>query len=145
MDYSTTTTTTTTSNTGSSAFGMFIILGVLAVIVVLIMATWKLFQKAGKPGWASLIPIYRELVLLQIIGRPWWWFLLLFIPVVGLIVAIMICLDLAKAFGKDAAFAVLGLIFFPYIGYPILGFGSSKYVDLTAGAAPAPVPVAPTA
>jgi hypothetical protein len=128
-------------NIGIILFGMIF---VLAIILVIVAAHWKLFTKAGKPGWASIVPIYNIYVLLQIIGRPWWWLLLLFVPFINIIVAVMICLDLAKAFGKGTAFGVFGLVIFPYIGYLILAFGSSTYIDLTSPIAPAPMPVAPT-
>ena len=98
----------------------------IALIVVMIAAEWKIFTKAGKPGWACLVPIYNMIVLLEVVGRPIWWILLFFIPVVSFIVAIMIMLDLAKVFGKSSGFAI-GLIFLPFIFMLILGFGSAEY------------------
>ncbi len=99
----------------------------VAIIILMIVAGWKVYVKAGKPGWASIIPIYNTLVLLEIVGKPWWWLLLLiFIPVVNVILAIWMINLLSKSFGKGVGFT-LGLLFLPFIFYPILGFGDAQY------------------
>ncbi|MAM02857.1 MAG: hypothetical protein CMH51_04870 [Myxococcales bacterium] len=103
-----------------------IILIYIAIILLLIISQWKIFTKANKPGWASLIPIYNGLVLLQIVGKPWWWLLLFLIPFVNLIFAIWMTNLLSKSFGKDEGFTI-GLILLPIIFLPILGLGSAKY------------------
>ena len=103
-----------------------IILIYIAIILLLIISQWKIFTKANKPGWASLIPIYNGLVLLQIIGKPWWWLLLFLIPIVNLVFAIWMTNLLSKSFGKDEGFTI-GLILLPIIFLPILGLGSAKY------------------
>lgn len=107
------------------------IIGLLIALVV-IVAMWKVFTKAGQPGWASIIPIYNLYIWCKIVGRPWWWILLMLIPFVNFIVAIILCIDLAKSFGKGVGFgiglALLGIIFFP-----ILGFGSAQYQGPSAG------------
>jgi hypothetical protein len=87
---------------------------------------WRIFEKAGKPGWAAVIPIYNVIVLLEVVGRPWWWFLLLLIPIVNFVVGFLLALDLSRSFGHDLAFA-LGLFFLGFIFYPILAFGSDRY------------------
>jgi len=104
----------------------FILLIYIGILVLLIISQWKIFTKANKPGWASLIPIYNGLVLLQIIGKPWWWLLLFLIPFVNLIFAIWVTNLLSKSFGKDEGFTI-GLILLPIIFLPILGLGSAKY------------------
>jgi len=101
-------------------------LGYLAFIVFEIVAFWKVYAKAGQPGWAVLIPIYNVYVLLKIAGKPGWWLLLFLIPLVNLIIAILVAIEVAKAFGHGAGFG-LGLAFLGFIFYPILGFGSSTY------------------
>jgi len=53
----------------------------LAIVILLIVSLWKIYLKANKPGWACLIPIYNIIVLLEIIGKPWWWLLLFLIPI----------------------------------------------------------------
>ena len=95
-----------------------------AVIILMIAGLWKTFSKAGQPGWAAIIPIYNLIVLCQVAGRPIWWFLLLLICFP--IFYIIICIDIAKRFGKGGGFAV-GLIFLPFIFFPMLGFGSAQY------------------
>ncbi|MFY7896491.1 MAG: DUF5684 domain-containing protein, partial [Phycisphaerales bacterium] len=65
----------------------------IALIVLVIAGSWKVFAKAGQPGWAVLVPIFNTYTLLKIVGRPWWWLLLLFIPFVNFIIAIIVALD----------------------------------------------------
>ena len=116
----------------SSDSGGFIVLLVwLAVIVLVVAGLWKIFAKAGEPGWAAIVPIYNYYILLKIVGRPWWWLILLFIPLVSLIIAIVMMVDLAKSFGKGVGFAI-GLILLSVVFIPILGFGSAKYVGPAA-------------
>ena len=99
----------------------------LAVIVLSIAGLWAIFAKAGKPGWAAIIPFYNGLVLLEIVGKPWWWILLYLVPCVNFIINIVVLVELAKVFGKGAGFAI-GLIFLPFIFTLILGFGDARYV-----------------
>ncbi len=121
-----------TSSAASSSLNaglLFIVAAALCVfIVVVIMAMWKVFTKAGRPGWASLIPLYNSYVLLKIINRPGWWLILLFIPIVNFILSIVIALDLAKVFGKSQIFGLVALWLFGGIGYLILGFGNAQYI-----------------
>jgi Family of unknown function (DUF5684) len=98
----------------------------LLIALLLIVATWKVFTKAGQPGWASLIPIYNLYVWCKIVGRPWWWILLMLIPFVNFIILIILCIDMAKSFGKGAGFGI-GLALLGIIFLPILGFGSAQY------------------
>jgi hypothetical protein len=105
----------------------------LAFAVFMIASLWVVFTKAGQPGWAAIIPIYNTIVLLRIVGRPWWWLLLMFIPLVNIVVAIVVYIDLAKSFGKGVGFA-LGLVFLSFIFFPILAFGSARYIGPAAQA-----------
>lgn len=98
----------------------------LALSVVALIGGWKVFVKAGQPGWAVIIPIYNAIVLLQICGRPVWWIVLLLIPFVQVVVGVIVAIDLAKSFGKDALFGI-GLFLLGFIFFPILGFGSAQY------------------
>lgn len=122
----------------AAAAGLLIFFGLfyLAFIVLFIAAGWKLFTKAGEDGWKILVPIYNLYVMLQIVGRPGWWLLLMMIPFVNLVVAIIVYIDLAKSFGKDAAFGI-GLVFLSPIFFPILAFGDSRYIG-PAGPEPRP-------
>ncbi len=87
---------------------------------------WRVFSKAGQPGWGVLIPIYNAYLACKVAGRPGWWVILLLIPVVNIIVGVILHVDIARNFGKGIGFA-LGLIFLGCIFYPILGFGSAQY------------------
>jgi len=98
----------------------------LAVVAFFLAVAWKIFEKAGRPGWAAIIPIYNVIVLLEIVGRPIWWVVLLFIPIVNVVVGFLIALDLSRSFGHDLAFA-LGLFFLGFIFYPVLAFGGDTY------------------
>ena len=93
---------------------------------------WKVFTKAGQPGWACLIPIYNLYVLCKIAGRPGWWLLLMLIPFVNIIILIILCIDIAKSFGNGVGFG-LGMAFLGFIFWPILGFGSAQYQGPSAG------------
>ena len=95
-------------------------------LVLILVAGWKMYVKAGQQGWVSLIPIINILGLLKIVHRPWWWILLMLIPFVNFVVAIIIMLDLAKAFGHGVGMALLLILLTP-IGYLMLGFGGSQY------------------
>lgn len=99
----------------------------LFIVVVYIVAVWKIYEKAGQKGWAALIPIYNLYILLKIVGKPGWWLLLMFIPLLNMIIAIWMTNLLSKSFGKDVLFTV-GLLFFGIIFYPILGFSDAKYI-----------------
>ena len=116
----------TDADGGLLAVGGFFWVIYMAVIILYIVAMWKIYTKAGKPGWAAIIPFYNIYVLLEIVGRPGWWLILYFIPFVNFIVHIVVQLDLAKSFGRGLGFAA-GLILFPYIWGMILGFGGDTY------------------
>ena len=108
--------------------GIEIVLIVLIVVVQFFMGLCigKVLQKAGKPLWAGFVPIYNYMLLLEIVGRPSWWIILLLIPFVNVVVMIIACIDLAKSFGKDAVWGLL-LAFVSVIGWPMLAFGDATY------------------
>jgi hypothetical protein len=105
--------------------GLIVVL--IIVAVVQLVAMWRVFAKAGKPGWAVLIPIYDIIVLFEIVGRPAWWILLMLIPGVNIVIMIMVINDLSKSFGHGVGFT-LGLIFLNIIFWWILAFGPSQYL-----------------
>jgi uncharacterized membrane protein YhaH (DUF805 family) len=113
------------SAAAAAGMGIFAVV-YLAVIVLLIAAMWKIFTKAGKPGWAALVPIYNIIVLLEIAGKPAWWVVLFLIPFVNLIVAIVVAIAVAKNFGKGTGFG-LGLAFLGFIFAPMLAWGDAQY------------------
>ena len=106
--------------------GFFGLILYLAFIAFFIAVGWKIFTKAGKPGWAAIVPIYNIIVMLEIVGRPAWWVVLMLIPFVNFVVAILVSIDLAKSFGKSAGFGI-GLAFLGIIFAPILAFGDAEY------------------
>ena len=95
--------------------------------LVTALMLWRVFTKAGQPGWQALIPIWNVVVVLHIAGRPAWWIVLLVVPIVNIVVLIAVAIDLAKSFGKGGGFAI-GLLLLPPIFLLILGFGSARYV-----------------
>ncbi len=103
----------------------------IAFLVLMLVSAWKVYTKAGQPGWAIFIPIYNIIVFLKIVGKPWWWMFLFFIPVVNFIIAIILVVELAKVFGKGIGFAI-GLLFLSFIFYPILGLGKAQYIGTDA-------------
>lgn len=112
---------------GSVIGGLFMSVCWLAFMVIMIAGFWKTFQKAGKPGWAALIPFYNFYVMLEIVGRPSWWLILFFVPFVNFVVLILLGIDMARSFGKSDLFGIIVLGFLNGIGYLILGFGDAEY------------------
>ena len=112
---------------GAAAGAALVILVVyLAVIILCIAGMWKAFAKAGKPGWAAIVPIYNYIVMLEIAGKPVWWIILMLIPIVNIVVILIMLHAFAAAYGKGVGF-LLGMIFLPFIFWPMLGFGSAQY------------------
>lgn len=98
----------------------------LAVTIVVIAGIWKVFEKAGQPGWAAIVPFYNVYVMLQIANKPTWWLILFFIPIANIIVAILVSIGIAEKFGKSSGFGI-GLALLGFIFYPMLGFGDAQY------------------
>jgi hypothetical protein len=98
----------------------------VAILGLVLASMWAIFAKAGKPGWAALIPIYNLIVLLEIVGKPWWWLLLMVIPLVNVVFAVWTYNLLSKSFGKSEGFTA-GLILLSFIFLPILAFGDARY------------------
>lgn len=105
---------------------ILIVGAVLIFAIPIILGMWKTFQKAGRRGWECIIPIYNNMVMAEIAGKPNWWGLLCIIPYAGIVFSIWITNLLGKKFGKETGFTI-GLIFLPFIFWPILGFGSAQY------------------
>ena len=116
---------------GAVGTGMMIV--IFALVVLMIAAMWKIFVKAGEPGWAAIVPIYNLYIILKIAGKPAWWLLLFLIPVVNFVVAIIVYIAFAQAFGKGVGFA-LGLLFLGVIFFPILAWGDSRYTGVPQAA-----------
>ena len=118
---------------GAELAGVMTFIGVyLAFMLILfaisIVSMWKVFTKAGRAGWESIVPIYNIYVNLLIVGRPGWWLLLFFVPFVNVVIVLILAIDMAKSFGRSTAFGVIGLFLFSLVGYAILAFSSDKYI-----------------
>ena len=119
------------TQSGSPAALMVFVIIEIGIAILIFAGLWKVFTKAGQPGWAIFIPIYNLYVMLKIAGRPGWWLILAFIPFVNLI-TLVIPFDIAKKFGQGTAFG-FGLLFLGFIFYPILGFGDAQYMAEPSG------------
>lgn len=114
-----------------AAFFIYLII-CLAIAAAMIVSLWKVFTKAGRPGWAAIVPFYNMWTLFEIGGQKGAYIFFIFIPFVGqiiyLVFEIKALLEIAKRFGKDTAFGVLS-IFFPFVTFPILAFSNAKYTE----------------
>lgn len=99
----------------------------LALVALLLIGNWKIYTKAGKPGWAAIVPIYNIIVLLELTGKPIWWIAMFLIPGVNVVFMIMMYHALSLSFGKSAGFTV-GILFLPFIFIPLLGLGDAQYI-----------------
>lgn len=114
--------------------GMLIAMGVVYVLFIIVMVgaqlvgLWKVFEKAGEPGWAAIVPFYNLMVMFRISGMSEMWILGCFVPCLNLYPFFMVHIKLAEKFGKDLGFGV-GMAFLPYVFLPILGFGDARYED----------------
>ena len=96
----------------------------------MIASQWKVFTKAGQPGWACLIPIYNIYIMTKIANKPGWWVaVILLVPIVNIVFIIMLIHEISKAFGKETGFTV-GLILLGFVFWPILAFGDAKYLGM---------------
>lgn len=122
---------------GGAGFGFGMMMGALAIFVIVafyIFCLWKIFVKAGRPGWEAAIPFYNMYIMVIVARLPWWYVLFAFagvIPVIGGIIALVaICIinyNVAKQFGKDIGYTI-GLILLPIIFLPMLAFGDAVYL-----------------
>ena len=120
---------------------MAMVIGLYALVIlgsiVAIISNWVIYKKASQPGWASIVPIYNMVIMIEIVGKPVWWILLLFIPVVNVIIGIIMVYRLSLSFGKGVGFTI-GMIFLPIIFFPILAFGHSQFHPLSDSASALP-------
>ena len=95
-------------------------------IVLVIAGAWKTFVKADKPGWGAIIPFYNTYLMIKVAGRPGWWLILFFIPIVNVIMWLIVALGISENFGHGAGYGILLWLFAP-IMFLVLGFGSDVY------------------
>jgi len=108
----------------------------LAVITLYLAGWWKMYQKAGQPGWAAIIPIYNMIVLARIVGKPeWWGIVAALVPCVNIVFGIWLINLLMKSFGKEVPLWTILAVFFGIVVFPLLGFGDARYLGPTAAEA----------
>ena len=105
--------------------GMWVVVEIIWTVLVII-GGWKMFVKADKPGWGIIIPFYNTYLLCKIAGRPGWWLILFFIPIVNIIIWLIVALNISENFGHGAGYGILLWLFAP-IMFLVLGFGSDVY------------------
>lgn len=137
----------TYQTTGNDAafLGTFLISYTIFLVIAYLVSAFllsKVFVKAGKPAWTAFVPIYNGWVLFEIAGKPGWWVLSSFIPLLAAVLYLIASLELAKRFGKGSGFGVLALWFFPIVGYIILAFDDSKYQSAGNATVPETAPSA---
>lgn len=119
-------------SSGTQMIGMIVYFGFM---ILMVASLWKVFTKAGLPGWGALVPIYNTILMFELAKKPLWWILLLFVPVVNFVVLIMVVMAIAENFGKGTGFG-LGLTFLGFIFFPILAFGDARYKATTSSPTP---------
>ena len=121
---------------GAAAAGMSIgmILFLVALSVFFIYCWWRIFEKAGKPGWAAIVPIYNYIIAAEAAGKPGWWGIMMLIPFVNIVFGIMIYHGISTKFGQGAGFTV-GLVLLNFIFVPMLAFGDYTYDNSGSDAA----------
>ena len=110
-----------------AAMGLFFWILSMAVGILKIVSLWKIFKKAGKPGWASIVPIYNIYIMCEIAEKEWWYILLLCVPFVNIYAIIVLYNGMAKKFGKGGGF-VVGMILLPVVFFPMLAFGKDATI-----------------
>lgn len=126
---------TSSSDAAMAFIAIFALLvWVFSIIIglVVLISTWKLYEKADKPGWAAIIPIYNVIVMLEIIRRPIWWLIMFFVPFVNIVFSVMMTVDFVKAYGKDTTYGVLSILF-PFVTFPMLAFSKNVVYTTPTG------------
>lgn len=127
MDYNTLSATPSPEAYAVGAgIGVGVMLFYFALIALMLVSYWKIFTKAGKEGWKSIIPVYNFVVILEIVAKPIWWVVLMFVPFVNVIIYIMVVNELSKVFNKGVG-TTIGLLLLPVVFFPMLAFGDAKY------------------
>ena len=121
---------TTTSDSSGSGLGIALIVIYAVIGIVALIGLWKTIDKTGQPGawallWLICFPI-GTIPFLKATGRPTWWVVLFFIPIVNIVMWVILCIDIAKSFGKGAGYGI-GLWLLPFIFFIMLGFGKDQY------------------
>ena len=108
-----------------AGFGIAYVVIMLTISALIVVSYWKIFVKAGKPGWAAIVPIYNFIVMSEIAEKPWWYVLLLCVPIANIYAMVVVYNGIAKKFGKGTGYTV-GMIFLSIIFVPMLAFSKTK-------------------
>lgn len=111
------------SSSGGSTLPLIV---TLVITLIAIVGWWKLFSKAGYPGFLALIPLVNVVVYIMVGGRPWWWIILMLIPFINIIILFLVHLSVAERYGQGVLYA-FGLFFLMPVFAIILGFGPFEY------------------
>ena len=114
-------------------FMYLVMIGIsLVMAAVMLISQWKLYTKAGQPGWKCLIPIYNSWVLNEIAGYQGYYVLFAFIPLVGsffmMLMMVLVYMSLAEKFGKSKAWGIVMLLLLTPVGIPVLGLSDNTYI-----------------
>ncbi|MFC5969948.1 DUF5684 domain-containing protein [Halomarina salina] len=120
------------SDGAAGAVALVFLLFVLAVLVATIAGRWKAFEKAGHPGWTSLVPIFNLYIMCKIGDNSGWWIAAFLVPLLNIYAVFKINIDVADAFGKGGGFGI-GLAFLPFVFWPLLGFGDVSHGTTSRG------------
>jgi hypothetical protein len=116
-------------NDGPSAAVFLAVIAFYLVILAYVgVCGWMIFRKAGEAGWKALVPIWNTLIVLKMVGRPWWWIFLLLIPYLNFVLLLAIAVDMGRSFGKGSLFSIGLLTFLWPVGAGMLAFGSARYL-----------------
>lgn len=115
-----------TNNGAVAGLLLFLFFIIFVAVVIAVVSMWKLFTKAGKPGWAAIVPIYNLMVMAEISGKPSWWGLLVLVPFANIVFSFWIMWLFVERFGKGPGFFIF-YVLLPIVALPVLAFGKSQY------------------
>jgi hypothetical protein len=120
---------TIAENSFSYSYSFDPLSSVFAFVVwaLVVAGMWVTFLKAGRRGWAAIVPFYNIYTLCKVAGKPGWWWIWYLIPIVNIVIGIIVAVNVARNFGKGGAYGFFLLWWLQFIGYPLLGFGSAVY------------------
>ena len=121
---------------GGGGGGIVMLIIQLAILIFTVVTMWKIFVKAGKPGWAAIVPVYSAIVFLDIAGKPWWWIFLFCIPLVNIVIVILVLVGFFRNFGKGVGWVVASILvpLAALVLMAMLAFGSAEYTKVETAA-----------
>ena len=102
----------------------------LAIQIIHGLGTWKLYTKAHRKAWEAFVPVYNAIILMKIINRPWWWTILMILPIVNLIMLPAVWVETARSFGKHSNLdTCLAIITFGFYAYYLNYLTDVQYIE----------------